>query len=364
MNKPRSLTVLAALALVLGAGELIGAGSAIARPTAADGFSFSSDSYTVAEAAGSAEITILRSGLTASAASVHFLTAGGTATAGSDYTTVDQIVPFAAGETSKVIQIAIASDSIGEGNETVGLSLSSPVGAELGTVNTAALTIIDDDKGFAFSYPTFYAVESDGVAYVTIRRLGLTTGSDSVSFATTGGTASAGVDYTTVSQTVTFVDGQGSQNIPIPIVDDPRVDGSKTIQLSLSNPSTGTSLSDPSAATLTLLDDDTPPPPVPTPSGMISSARVTKASFRIPEAGLVKVVYSVYPKSELFAYVLSYRSGSTWTIVRSVSKTGSFAGNHTMTIRQLFGPKSISSGSYRLKLSADKNSRTLAFKVS
>jgi len=34
-----------------------------------------------------------------------------------------------------------------------------------------------------------------------------------------------------------------------------------------------------------------------------------------------------------------------------------------MTVKQLFGSKPISSGSYRLELSADMNSKTLRFRV-
>jgi len=352
------------MALALGAGELLGAGSATARVSAADSFSFRSDSYTVAEAASSAEITILRSGPAAGEAGVHFMTTGGTATAGSDYTVVDQVFSFAAGEMSKTVEIPIANDSIGEGDETVGLTLSDPsAGTSLSDPSTATLTIIDDDKGFAFAYGNFYAAESDGSAYVTIRRLGLTTGSDSVNFATADATANAGSDYTAVSQTVTFADGQGSQNVPIPIADDTLAEGDETVGLSLSNPSAGTSLSDPSTATLTILDNDTSPPVIAKPPGKIYSARLTKTSLGRLETGLVKVVYSLYPESKLFAYVLSYRSGSTWTIVRTVRKTGSFAGKYTMTVRQLFGSKPISSGSYRLKLSADENSMTLRFRV-
>ena len=354
------------MALALGAAELLGAGSAAARPSAVDSFSFGSDSYTVAEAAGSVAITILRSGPATGLASIHFMTGGGTALAGSDYSPVDQIFTFAPGEMSKSVQIVIANDIIGEGNETVGLTLTNPVAGQLGYLNTSTLTIIDDDKGFAFAYPNFNVAESDGFAYVTIRRLGVTTGSDSVNLATTGGTAIAGTDYTAVSQTVTFTDGQSSLNIPISIADNTRVEVGKTVLLSLSSPSAGTSLSEPSATTLTILDDDTPPPVIATPSGRISSARVTKTHFRSPEAGLVKVVYGIYPKSRLFVYALSYRSSSTssWTIVRTVSKTGTFAGQYKMTVRQLFGPRSISGGSYRLKLSADENSKTLTFKVS
>jgi hypothetical protein len=351
------------MALALGAGELLGAGSATARLSAGDSFSFSSSSYKVAEAAGSAEITILRSGPATGEAGVHFATADGTAKAGSDYSAVSADVHFAPGETSKPVQIPIVNDSIGEGDETVGLSLSSPSGGVLGTPSSATLQIIDDDRGFAFAYASFYAAESDGTTYVTIRRLGLTTGSDSVYFATADGTAKAGSDYTAVSQTVTFGDGQSSQNVPIPIADDTLVEGNKTIQLSLSNPSAGTSLSDPSATTLTIFDDDKPPAAPAKPSGKIFSARVTKTSLGSSEAGLVRVAYSLYPESRLFAYVLSFRSGSTWTIVRTVRKTGSFAGPYTLTIKQLFGSKPISSGSYRLELSADKNSKTLRFRV-
>ncbi len=49
--------------------------------------------------------------------------------------------------------------------------------------------------------------------------------------------------------------------------------------------------------------------------------------------------------------------------MRNVKKTGTFAGKHTYTVGALFGGKSIKAGLYRLKLSADANSKTLAFAV-
>jgi len=351
------------MALALGAGQLLGAGYASARLSADDSFSLNAGSYSVAEAAGSAEITIVRGGSAAGAVSVHFATADGTAKAGSDYTAVSADIPFAPGDRSKTIQIPIANDSISEGDETVVLTLSSPSAGVLGYLSSATLTIVDDDKGFAFGSAIFNAAESDVVAYVTIRRLGLTTGSDSVQFSTADGTATAGSDYTAAVQTVTFSDGQSSQDVPVPIIDDKLVEDNETIQLTLSNPSAGTRLGERSATTLTIVDDDKRPAAPAKPSGKIVSAKLTKKRLSSSEAGLVKVVYSLYPKSKLFAYVLSYRSGSTWTIVRTVRKSGSFAGRYAITVRKLFGSKPIGSGSYRLKLSADKNSKTLSFRV-
>ncbi len=90
------------------------------------------------------------------ATSVHFATANGTATAGSDYTAVDLTVNFAAGETSKTVSIPITNDSSIESSETVLLSLSGPsAGATLGTPSSATLTIADNDRAFAFSSATY-----------------------------------------------------------------------------------------------------------------------------------------------------------------------------------------------------------------
>jgi hypothetical protein len=49
--------------------------------------------------------------------------------------------------------------------------------------------------------------------------------------------------------------------------------------------------------------------------------------------------------------------------VRNVSKTGSFKGSYKMTVKALFGSKSIKVGQYRVKLSADANSVSRKFKV-
>jgi Tol biopolymer transport system component len=98
-------------------------------------------------------------------------------------------------------------------------------------------------------------------------------------------------------------------------------------------------------------------------SGKISAAHLTKTSFERSQAVKVKLLYSFSPMSKSFAYLLSVKKKATWLTVRSVNKTGSFKGSYTMTVKRLFGGKAIKVGSYRLKLSADANSKLLTFRV-
>ena len=110
---------------------------------------FSTANYSVNENGGAAVITVTRTGGSA-AVSVNYATSNGTATAGADYQPASGTLNFAAGETTKTFSVTIIDDTLVEGNETVNLTLSSPVGATLGTPATAVLTIIDDDANCNF----------------------------------------------------------------------------------------------------------------------------------------------------------------------------------------------------------------------
>ena len=75
---------------------------------------------------------------------VHYSTGNGTATAGSDYTAGSGTVTFAAGETSKTINVAITGDTVVEANETFSIALSSASGATIAH-GSATGTIVNDD---------------------------------------------------------------------------------------------------------------------------------------------------------------------------------------------------------------------------
>ncbi len=78
------------------------------------------------------------------AVTVAYMTANGTATAGSDYAATSGSLTFAAGETSKTVHVDIGGDTAFEANETFTVALSNASGATIADA-TAVGTIVNDD---------------------------------------------------------------------------------------------------------------------------------------------------------------------------------------------------------------------------
>lgn len=96
---------------------------------------------------------------------------------------------------------------------------------------------------------------------ITVTRTGGSRGAATATFATSGGTAIEGVDYTATAATVFFPDGDSSPRVvQIPVLDDEVVETDKTIELMLSQPGGCTSLGAQVTTTITLRDNDEPPP--------------------------------------------------------------------------------------------------------
>jgi hypothetical protein len=116
-------------------------------PGPAGSLQFSSATYSVMETASSATIMVTRAGGSTGAVSGMVSTSNGTALAGTDYITTTMTVSFADGDSAtKTVSIPILDDVLVEGNETVSLTLSSPIGgATLGSPSSAVLTIVDND---------------------------------------------------------------------------------------------------------------------------------------------------------------------------------------------------------------------------
>jgi hypothetical protein len=103
---------------------------------------FSASSVTVKENAGNATITVVRAGGYQGAVSVDVATSGGTAVAGVNYTAINEVLNFAAGQDSQTFTIPIKNAGVLKTNLTVNIVLSSPgPNAALGTPSTETLTI-------------------------------------------------------------------------------------------------------------------------------------------------------------------------------------------------------------------------------
>ncbi|OLE51635.1 MAG: hypothetical protein AUG51_22030 [Acidobacteria bacterium 13_1_20CM_3_53_8] len=114
---------------------------------------FSNATYTASESAGNARMTVVRSGDTSGPATVLYTTSDGSAQQRADYTVNAGLLNFSPGETSKSFNVLITDDAFPEGDETVALALSNPVGTSLGAQSTATLTITDNDTSTATSNP-------------------------------------------------------------------------------------------------------------------------------------------------------------------------------------------------------------------
>jgi hypothetical protein len=127
----------------------------------------SSNSFTVSEAdpAGAASVTVNRTGDTSTAFSVDYATSdisgttpcqtngNGIASERCDYATAVGTLRFAAGETSKTIQIPVINDAYVEPNEVFTITLRNAQGVTLGGVTSASVTITSNDTQTATSNP-------------------------------------------------------------------------------------------------------------------------------------------------------------------------------------------------------------------
>ena len=114
-----------------------------------------------------------------------------------------------------------------------------------------------------FAAASYRQSESNAITPIVITRTGGSAGAVTVTFATSDGSASAGTDYTAVSETVFFGDGDADpRTVEVRATrNDAFNEPDKTVNLTLSQPGACATLGPQSTAVLTIQDDDTPPPP-------------------------------------------------------------------------------------------------------
>ncbi len=234
---------------------------------------FSSPTYSVGEAGLTATIIVTRTGAADNAVSVSYATvAGGTATGGAvcggavDYQNTSGTLSFVAGDLSETFTVPICDDTTAESTETVNLALTSPVGAVLGTQNTAVLSILDNDTAptLQFSAASVSVSEATASVTLTVTRSGAAGNAVTVDYATGGGTATAGacapgVDYVATSGTLNFASGETSKMFNVPICNDSVYELNQTFDATLTNATGGATIGTPSVETVTINNDDAAP---------------------------------------------------------------------------------------------------------
>jgi hypothetical protein len=199
----------------------------------------------------------MRTGGQASGVTVDFATHDDTATADADYTATNGTLTFGPGVMSQSFTLPILPDGLGEGSETLFVTLTNATGgAVLGTPKTAVVTILDDEVSVQFSSANYSVSEAGPAATITLVRSGPVSAPFTVNYATSNGTATAGADYTAKTGTVSFAAGVVSQTFSVPILNDTLVEGNETVNLLLSNPTGVAQLGPRRTAVLTIVDND------------------------------------------------------------------------------------------------------------
>ncbi len=217
---------------------------------------FSLESYRVSEDQSNAVVAVVRTGGTNLTTTVDYLFTGGTASNSVDYLGTNGTLTFLPGDTRRFINVPLINDALVEPDETVTLVLSNATGGvPLGGQNTATLVIVNDDTSFEFSTNTFRGNENAALGSVDIRRHGVLTNTDTVTFTATNGTAGA-ADFLATSFPITFLPGETNQTINVFLLDDILFEGDETVNLTLTNPQGDTVLDLVSNATLVIVDDE------------------------------------------------------------------------------------------------------------
>ena len=205
-----------------------------------------------------ANFTVTLSAAASVPVTVHYATADGTATAGSDYLATSGTLTIPAGSTTGTISVPVAGDKLNEANETFTVTLSSSTNAVIATA-TGTGTILDDDSVPSLSINDVTLTEGNSgtkTATFTVTLSVVSGRAVTVHFATANGTATAGSDYTAASGTLTIPAGSTTGTINVTINGDRVVEPDETFFVNLSSPVNAT-IAD-SQGQGSILNDDPP----------------------------------------------------------------------------------------------------------
>lgn len=166
-------------------------------------------------------------------------TISGTATAGSDYTTLTGTVVIPAGSNSVSVPVHALDDDLIEPVETVIMNLtgasSSGINFTIGAASSATVNIADDDNTnlnlqVAATTPAAAEPATNGAFTISLAGGKRTAEALTVHY-TISGTATPGADYTTLTGSVTIPADASSVTVPVQVIDDSSVESPETVIL-------------------------------------------------------------------------------------------------------------------------------------
>ncbi|MDY0102090.1 MAG: Calx-beta domain-containing protein, partial [Lentimicrobium sp.] len=258
----------------------------------------------------------------------------GTATPGSDYTTLTGTVTIPAGSTSVTIPVMVIDNLIMESTETVIATLtaitSGDANTSIDTDNDEATVNITDNDAATVSItandPSASEPSNNGQYTVTMTHASDT--DTEISYIVSG-TATAGSDYNTLSGTVIIPAGSTSATIDVIVNDDNILESSETVIATLSAITSGNpniTVGTPVAATVTITDNDAA-------SLSIADVSVSEAdgtaTFTVLLAGNVQGGFTI---AYATANNTAVQPGDYTSASGTLNFTGTTGESHTITV--------------------------------
>ncbi len=120
-----------------------------------------------------------------------------------------------------------------------------PGGATLINPTNTTVTILNNNFGVSFLNATNYVSETNSTGLIFVQRIGNPTNGFQVNYATTNGTALAGINYNTTTGALNFVSGEILKTISVPLINN-QLTTNLAFGMTLSVPTSGAQLVAPS----------------------------------------------------------------------------------------------------------------------
>ncbi|MEV8508197.1 Calx-beta domain-containing protein [Actinoplanes sp. NPDC051475] len=273
------------------------------------------------DAARQATITATLSKTSTSTITIPISTSNGTATAGQDYTAVDDVITIDPGDPSGTIKVPVLDDEVDE-PAIQSFTVNTTAGANVAGTQSATVNIADNDAAPVMKIAAAGNVTEGGTLTFAATLVGTSENTVTARWDTkdgpvvaddTHGIAKAGDDYTAVaSGTVTFAAGATTPTTPITVktLTDNVDEIDEDLQVKLSEPSNAT-LFTTSAATGTIQDSGTTLGPQVT----LAPTEITEGSATTSRARTFKVTLSkASGREQQVGYAVADGTGNGGTI--------------------------------------------------
>ena len=208
-----------------------------------------------------------------------------------DYSGVPANVTFASGETEKSFSFAATDDAVDDDGEKVSLTFGAlPAGVNAGTPSAAVVSITDnDDPSVSVSYEnSSYSVAEGGSVSIKVTLSADPERSVTIPISKANQGGAIDDDYSGVPANVTFASGETEKSFSFAATDDAVDDDGEKVSLTFGALPAGVNAGTPSAAVVSITDNDDPS----------VSVSYENSSYSVAEGGSVsiKVTLSADPE--------------------------------------------------------------------